>query len=168
MSEARQPPSPVEASGFFTGLRPLPIVVGVFADNLATMLGGLLFLSAQVERYGIQPGDELPEEVLRGLQNDPTLLAGSLVIGILATTLGGYAAGRMARGHRRQHGAFVGLVGVLLGLLAYGPAASGERPPLWYDLMGFLLMIPAGALGGTLAEFWSARTAKTPPEPPFP
>ena len=146
----------------------MPIVVGVFADNLATMLGGLLFLSAQVERYGIQPGDELPEEVLRALQSDPTLLAGSLVIGILATTLGGYAAGRMAHGHRRQHGAFVGLVGVLLGLLAYAPAAAGERPPLWFDLLGFLLMIPAGALGGALAELRSARTSENPAEPPFP
>ncbi|NRA07256.1 MAG: TIGR04086 family membrane protein [Myxococcales bacterium] len=168
MSEAGQPPSPVEASGFFTGLRALPIVVGVFVDNLATMLGGLLFLSAQLERYGIRPGDELPEEVLRELHSDPTLLAASLVIGILATSLGGYAAGRMAHGHRRQHGAFVGLVGVLLGLLAYGSAVAGERPPLWYDLLGFLLMIPAGALGGALAELRSARTPKNPAEPPFP
>ena len=168
MSEGRESPSPVEAPGFFTGLRALPIGIGAFVDNVATMLGGLLFLSVQVERYGIRPGDELPEELLRALQSDPSLLAGSLVIGTLATGLGGYTAARLADCHRMRHGAFVGLVGVVLGLLAYAPAASAERPPLWYDLLGFLLLIPAGALGGALADFTADRAAENPAEPPAP
>ena len=167
MSESQTPhPSPVEAPGFFTGLRALPIAVGAFVDNLATMLGGLFFLSVQVDRYGIRPGDELPEEVVRTLQNDPSLLAASLVIGTLATGLGGYAAARLAGCHRARHGAFVGLVGVMLGLLAYAPATAVERPPLWFDLLGFLLLIPAGALGGALAQLIAGRTSRNPVEPP--
>lgn len=160
------PPPATEATGFFTGLRALPIAVGAFVDNLATMLGGLFFLSLQIDRYGIRPGDELPEEVLRTLQSDPSLLFTSLLIGTLATCLGGYVAARRAGCHRVRHGAFVGLVGVLLGLLAFAPTASVARPPLWYDLLSFLLLIPAGALGGRLAYLRALKTPRKSTEPP--
>jgi len=169
VSESHEPhPPPTEAPGFFTGLRALPIAVGAFVDNLATMLGGLFFLSLQIDRYGIRPGDELPEEVLRTLQSDPSLLSASLVIGTLATGLGGYAAARLAGCHRVRHGAFVGLIGVFLGLLAFAPAAPVTRPPLWYDLLAFLLLIPAGALGGALADLLAVKTSRKSVEPPPP
>lgn len=169
MTESREPTPPsIQAMGFFTGLRALPIAVGAFVDNVATLLGGLFFLSIQVDRYGIRPGDELPEEVLKTLQNDPSLLSASLLIGTLATCLGGYTAARLAGCHRVRHGAFVGLVGVLLGLLAYGPAPAVERPPLWYDLLGFSILIPAGAIGGALADFLAGKNVQKPIEPPTP
>ena len=168
VSEESKAPLPTDEPGFFTGLRALPIGIGAFVDNLATMIGGMLFLSVQVERYGIRPGDELPEEMLRALQSDPSLLAGSLMIGILATGLGGYTAARVAGEYRVRHGAFVGLVGVALGLLAFGPSPTAERPPLWFDLLRFLALIPAGALGGALADFAAHRGAEKPVEPPAP
>ncbi len=78
-------------------------------------------------------------------QNQNFLLWG-LTIGTLATVIGGFIAARYARTAPYTHAAIIGLLGILSGLLNLGKA------PFWFDLAGFLTVIPAALLGGFLAK----------------
>jgi len=75
----------------------------------------------------------------------------SLVVGVLATVVGGYVAGTTAGFRETLHGAGVGALGLLLGvgimLLAPVPLFTS-----WFLWATSLLSVPVGALGGYLAR----------------
>jgi putative membrane protein (TIGR04086 family) len=80
-----------------------------------------------------------------------------IVLGILATGVGGYVAGRMAQMQRPLHGFLVGVVGILaiqLQLLAGGPTLSRT------DVIALALGCLLGALGGLLSRFPAQRRAR--------
>ena len=90
---------------------------------------------------------------------DPTRAADLVFIGlgILATGVGGYVAGRMAQAQRPLHGLLVGVVGILaiqLQLLAGGPSLTR------IDVIALTLGCLAGALGGLLSRFPAVRQAR--------
>ena len=72
-------------------------------------------------------------------------------LGILATGIGGYVAGRMAPMLRELHGLLVGVVGVLVVQLqlAFGAPQSLTRT----DVIALALGCLAGTLGGLLSRF---------------
>lgn len=74
-----------------------------------------------------------------------------LVVGVLATVVGGYVAGTTAGFRETLHGAGVGALGLLLGvgimLLAPVPLFTS-----WFLWATSLLSVPVGALGGYLAR----------------
>ena len=53
---------------------------------------------------------------------------------------------------RVKHGALVGAVSLVVGVLQTGIAGEGSPVPYWYELLGYVLAIPAGALGGSFAQ----------------
>jgi hypothetical protein len=61
--------------------------------------------------------------------------------------LGGYIAGRTAGSAERMHGALVAIIGMVLALIL----REGGVPAL-LDIAGFAAMLPAGLLGGHLAQ----------------
>jgi len=75
----------------------------------------------------------------------------SLVVGVLATVVGGYVAGTTAGFRETLDGAGVGALGLLLGvgimLLAPVPLFTS-----WFLWATSLLSVPVGALGGYLAR----------------
>ena len=75
-----------------------------------------------------------------------------IIIGALCTILGGYLAGWLARAEEIKHGALVGAVSLIIGFLQSGMAGEASPVPYWHELLGYLLAIPAGALGGSLAQ----------------
>jgi putative membrane protein (TIGR04086 family) len=80
-----------------------------------------------------------------------------IVLGIIATGIGGYVAGRMAQAQRPLHGFLVGIVGILaiqLQLLAGGPTLSRT------DVISLALGCLLGALGGLLSRFPVQRRAR--------
>lgn len=90
---------------------------------------------------------------------DPTQASDLLliVLGIMATGVGGYVAGRMAQTQRPLHGFLVGIVGILaiqLQLLAGGPTLSRT------DVIALALGCLLGALGGLLSRFPVQRRAR--------
>lgn len=145
------PPPPIEPTGVFEGLRPGAIVLGALVDHVATFVTSAT-LVAWLGVRASQAGEEVSEEALEALAASPEFLALSLVVGALCTLLGGFVGARRAGCHFARHGAFVALASLLLGLLLYLPEARGEPvTPLWYDLLGAGMMLPAGAAGGWLA-----------------
>jgi len=153
---SRPPPLEPEGLVFFKGIRGLPVAIGALVDNAATIVLGLTVTGAIASGYA-EPDGTLSEEALEALSHHPTLLAASMLIGTGCTALGGYVAGRMAGIHRLRHGAFVGLAAITLGLVSFASAPGGSTSPLWYDLLSFLLLVPAGLLGGVASGIGGAE-----------
>ena len=151
-----QPAPELEPQGFFTGIRPLAVVIGALVDNVTTLILSLLLLSIVASSYGESLG-ELDESALEALSRDPGVLVSSMVLGSFCTGFGGFMAARIAASHRARHGAFVGLFAIAMGLVSYGSGTAAHPPvPLWYDLLGFGLLVPVGALGGWLSSLTSS------------
>src|SRR5262245_43834009 len=156
MSGIERPPA-IQPTGIFEGLRPAAILLGVAFDNLATLLLSQLLL-------GLFAGDGAAEgispEAIDALHRSLPFLLASLAVGLSCTAAGAYVGARRAACHFVRHGAWIGVCAALVGLACY-PAPDPERtlPPLWFDLVGFSLLLPAGALGGWLAGAVSSRRA---------
>jgi len=153
VSEPGQPP-PIQPTGVFDGLRLGAILIGVLVDNLATFVAGPLLISLFAPELTSEPGGELPEDALEPLLTSPEFLLASLVVGLLCTVFGAYVGARRAACFCIRHGAWIAVGSVISALVIYALAGPQDpRPPLWFDLVGFSLMIPAGALGGLLAQY---------------
>ena len=145
------------------GIRTRAVIVGVIVDWLATDIARIayvmVFMRESIEKYG--GFENIPDEVL--LLEPPLAL-----IGILGTTLGGYVAGRMARGRHVLHGAVVAVVSNLLSF-ALILAIDGRILLYGWQILLLVLIIPAGAFGGYLAyRLGKAVTAPTPGVPTTP
>jgi hypothetical protein len=155
MEQPPQPsiPPPIGPKGFFTGIKIRPVIVGAVVDFLGTYLATTLyfavfFLRDVVEKSGAS--EEAAQEAFQKMLSSPEALLTMFLIGLLGTVLGGYVAGRTAKTEETKHGALVGAVSLVVGLLHSG--ATGESAvPYWYELLGYIVTIPAGALGGSLA-----------------
>ena len=147
-------PLPIRPTGFFEGLRLGPILIGVVVDNLATFVSSAALVSLFAAELVREHGGELPEEALEPLLTSPEFLLASLVVGLLCTVFGAYVGARRAACFCVRHGAWIAVGSAFTALFSYAVAGQpGPRPPLWFDLAGYALMIPAGALGGLLASY---------------
>ena len=82
------------------------------------------------------------EESTNALYQNNYPLLWSLVAGTLTTVLGGYIAASFGKLAPYKNSAIIALIGVVLGVLL-----AGEEP-LWFDVIGFIIVIPAALLGG--------------------
>lgn len=123
------------------------IALGVLADIGGSVLAGILLLSWFVGDAIAPdiPADEA-EEIMRGLSQDGGFLTLSLLLGLAFTGLGGYVAARVARRELYLNAGLVGVISLVLGLLFGGPG------PFWFEVAGFLLIVPAALYGGYLAD----------------
>lgn len=149
-------PPELEPQGFFSGIRPAAVLIGALVDNLSTLLLSITLLALISAGYE-SPSGELDEKALEALAREPGVLVGSMLLGSFCTALGGLMAARVAACHRARHGAFVGLAAIAVGLVSYGSGPTGGALPLWYDLLGFAILVPAGAFGG-----WASRLLRPP------
>ena len=148
-------PRPIEPRGFFTGLKIRPIIIGAVVDYVATYAVVTLYLIFVYMKEPLEKGGvptEALQEALKEMLSSQQGLLDLLIIGALCTVLGGYVAGRLARAEEIKHGALVGAVALIVGVLQTGMAGEASPVPYWHELLGYLLAIPAGALGGFLAQ----------------
>jgi putative membrane protein (TIGR04086 family) len=157
VNEPQRPPA-IEAPGIFEGLRPRAILLGVIVDNLATLLSSLVLVSYFAAQQGLGQDGQISEEALEGIASSQEFLLASLAVGLACTSLGGFVGARRAGSSFARHGGWIGVRSALMALvlsLSSGPAPS--PPPLWLELAGYLLVIPAGVLGGLLAAARARR-----------
>jgi hypothetical protein len=145
-----RPPS-IEPTSFFSGLRPWAIVVGAVVDGLATLAAFTVLVILLALEHGIAISEEIPDEVLDSLLLSPEGLFWSFVLGGLCTMFGAFVGARRAGCHFVRHGAFVGLASLLLGVAGLFFPSSEQAPPLWYDFLSIIAIVPLGAAGGWLA-----------------
>jgi hypothetical protein len=120
----------------------LDIVSGIV---LTMILGGDTFAPGLTEQQ--------TKEAVARLTSSDAFLRSSLVLGTLTTVIGGYIAARLAQTVPYFNALAFGIVGVL-----FGVAAAGTLP-LWYEIIGFGVALPAALLGGHIAKQQARRGA---------
>jgi putative membrane protein (TIGR04086 family) len=134
------------------GLHLWPIVVGVLIEAAGGLTLGIAYVTAV---FLLQPVRGSSMEL-----SDRTLVVIETV-GLAAAVLGGFVAARLAASRHVQHGCAVGIVAFAIWLAAE-LLFPGEGPPSYGALISLVAIVPAGALGGYLAQrVYGTRTDHT-------
>lgn len=144
-------PPPIEPAGILTGLKVRPIVIGVVVDYVSTLICQLVYVSVLLGEE-IFNEENLSEESINKVLTSPEHLLIFGLIGTLCVVLGGYVAGRVAKSAEVKHGAFVALVSLILATLEQVISGVAVPLPQWYQAAGYIISVPAGALGGYIAQ----------------
>lgn len=159
--EPNNPPPPIEPTGFFTGVKIRPVIIGVVVDILATMVLSTLYYFLFVAKNFSDKG-AISEEALAEYWSSSEGIMASLVIGTFGTAIGGFYAARKAGVLEMKHGALVGLGSILTGIILQSVGENGTGLNEWQMLIAYAAAIPAGALGGSVAEWARGFSAKKP------
>lgn len=120
------------------------LLAGVTADWLGTLLtAGLLGVA-----FGVGP--DTPDSRIQELLAAPEFIISATVHGTFFTALGGYVAARLAPADALRHAVIVGLLSLTLAVLMATAPSEGPGAAWWVDLLGYLLAVPAAAVGGWL------------------
>lgn len=158
-------PPRIEPTGFFTGVQIRPVIVGIVVDYVSTQLAMAAFIFGYLAKELSKQGEMTEEAIARYMQT-PEGLAVMLIIGCLGTALGGFIAARRAGALETKHGAFVGLGSLTLSLVQQAMQESSLQLPEWFNFVSVIAVIPAGALGGYVAELLSGRGGSVLPRQP--
>jgi putative membrane protein (TIGR04086 family) len=146
-----KPPASIEPTGFFTGVQIRPIIVGVVVDYIATYAGTyayfFIYLAMELSKQG-----EVTEDQIRDYMTSPEGLMIGFAIGALGTALGGFVAALKAGKLEIKHGALVGFCSMVLSFIEQSLQEESVPVPEWFRFLSVLAIIPAGALGGYVAE----------------
>jgi len=123
------------------------LLFGIVADIGVTFVASVLLLL--LFAHDLVTPDMPPEEadaVMQELLARGDFLLASLAIGLACSTLGGYVAARTAGKDLYLHAGLVGIASLLLGLF------TGASGPFWFNVAGYVLVLPAALYGGYLAD----------------
>jgi len=108
----------------------IAIIVTIVLDTIGGFAGIPLFAEA------------MTEDATLAIQKQSSFLIYALVIGLLTTVLGGYICARYGRQAPYKNAVIFGFIGVVVGLML------ATFDPIWFDVVGFITVIPAAMLGG--------------------
>jgi hypothetical protein len=148
------PPSPVQPTGFFTGVQILPVIIGVVVDYIATYAGLYAYFFVYLANRLSEQG-ELSQEALANYMMSREGMMIGFAIGALGTAIGGFVAARKAGKFQIKHGAFVGLGSLIASFIEEMLRGESTPMPEWFRALSILSIIPAGALGGYVAEIFA-------------
>ncbi len=129
-----------------TRFDPKAIIIAMLLSLLLDVVGGAVLMT--LFATGLTEGMS-PEQVSAATQvvlQDNGFLLASLLYGTATTALGGYIAARLARAYPYFNALAIALLGMALGLVL------ASDTPGWYDAVGYLTIVPAALLGGSLAR----------------
>jgi hypothetical protein len=147
-------PAPIRPEGILEGIRPGAVLRGFLLDNVLTIAIALVLVAAVLDEGLASSSAEEIDAVFASTRFALLLLP----LGLLCTVLGGCVAGSHAGIAHVKNGVAVGVADVALALISLLVPPTGPEPPLWIDLLGFGLVLPAAAAGGALARRF-ARSA---------
>ncbi len=122
-------------------------VIGV--DIIVGMLLAALF---DLPVFEADTTEQQQQAIIAAMAADTRYLFFSFLAGTASTVLGGYLAARLAARLPYYHALAFGVVALALGALSVGLF------PLWFQLLGLGLTIPAALLGG----HWAKRAELRP------
>jgi putative membrane protein (TIGR04086 family) len=145
------PPPRIEPTGFFTGVQIVPVIMGVVVDVVVTYLLLGAFVFGYVARKTTDAGEPNQDAVEQYMESTEGLAA-ALAIGLLGTAVGGFIAARRAGTLQIKHGAFVGVGSLIVSFVQMALQEAPPPMPEWFTFVSVVGIIPAGALGGYVAE----------------
>jgi len=122
------------------------VVFAVIAVLVLDTVVGLALLALNAGEIFVdgRSGEQVSEAV-SAVTASTSFLVGSVVLGTLTMIVGGYVVARVARQFPYFNGLILGVLGALLGL------AFWSKYPLWFNLVGLAVVIPATMLGAHFA-----------------
>ncbi|MBD0380701.1 hypothetical protein [Paenibacillus sedimenti] len=120
----------------------LGVLLGVSIDNLGTFVSTALIGSAYFAANPVNGND------LSQIYSNVGLLMVLLAVGLFWTFLGGYVAAKVAK---RAEVFNASIIGVIAAAIGFDSMLTSRDIPLWYELIGFIVIIPISLLGGYLA-----------------
>jgi hypothetical protein len=153
-------PNPIEPDGLLDGLQWGSILFGAVLDNVLTILGFGVLTASLAGEDAFSQDQEAAERALQELASSPEFLLCGLLLGVVATATAAFLGSRRAGAHHVRHGGWIALCSAALAVVPYLLPGSepAPSPPLWYEAIGWCLLLPSGLAGGYLA----ARTARPP------
>ena len=109
----------------------------LWSVGLLVLLAGHVFVEGR--------SDEQIAQSLQAVTTSMRFLLLSAFFGTLTTIVGGYVAARISKKFPYFNGLAIGVVGVLYGI------ALWTYYPLWFDLLGLFVVVPAALLGAHIA-----------------
>lgn len=122
------------------------VIAGLMVVALDTIAG--MAMMAIMGGNGFKEGmtGQEANDAMAAVTLSARFLLGSLILGTLSTMVGGYVAARVAKNEPYLNAGIIGVLGILLGVL------SAKDYPLWFNVSGFLFVLPAALLGGHFAK----------------
>lgn len=123
------------------------LALGILTDFGGTILAStIIFAMFAGNLASEQMSPEEIEEMVKAATQSGGFLLTSLIVGLGFSALGGYVAARVAKKELYLNAGLVGVFSLLVGLL------SGSQGPIWFNVAGYLLVIPAALYGGYFAD----------------
>lgn len=128
------------------------IATGWLTDTLSSLIFGGIVAS-------IVAGDGASEAEVTARFNDSLgLLLSTFAVGLGFTALGGYVAAAIAKDRKIPHATIVGVLSLLTSL-SFAVAGPSDGP-LWLQVAGYALTVPAALFGGWFRVYGAdAKTA---------
>jgi hypothetical protein len=145
------PPSPIHPAGFFSGVQIRPVILGVIVDYIATYAAMYAYFFVYLANKLAEQGELSQEAIADYMMSREGLMIG-FIIGALGTAFGGFIAAQKAGKFHIKHGAFVGLGSLIVSFVEEMLRGESMPMPEWFRALSILSIIPAGALGGYVAE----------------
>lgn len=144
--------NPIEPEGMLDGIQWGKVARGAVVDLAASwlvLIPVLLFFAD----IGSLEDDEAIERAIEQASLSSEFLWLSAAIGLGVSVAVAYWVAKRAGDRHVLHGGWTAVASVLLGFTLTALAGdAGERPPFWYEALGYALMVPAGMFGGWLAS----------------
>ena len=121
----------------------LSLAVMLALDTLGGMILTIFFASQSIH------GNTTPEQTraaVEAMNQSSGFLLSALAYGTITTILGGYLAARLAKRLPYFNAGAFGLSSIAIGIILAG------NSPLWFDIVGFFVTLPAAVFGGHLSK----------------
>lgn len=112
--------------------------VDIVIDTILLYVVARGTLSSDLDQDALQKATE-------AVVNSSEYLVGKMLFGTATTVGGGYLVARLAKTFPYYNGLGIGLVGLAFSLMFWGG-------PIWFNLFGMLMVIPASIYGAHLAR----------------
>ena len=144
---AWRPPS-IGPDRLFEGIVPRAVLRGFLWDNGLTIVLGLALVVPFLENGFFA---STPEELDAAFASTPYNLI-MVPLGLTCTAVGGFFAAARAPGARIKNAVAVGVASLFFGLLGLLLPTTGPPLPVWSTLVSVVLIVPAAAAGGAVAN----------------
>ena len=121
----------------------ISLAVMLALDTLGGMILTIFFASQSIH------GNTTPEQTraaVEAMNQSSGFLLSALAYGTITTILGGYLAARLAKRLPYFNAGALGLANIAIGIILAGSS------PLWFDIVGFFVTLPAALFGGHLSK----------------
>jgi MFS family permease len=133
---------------------PKALLISLAAMLALDTLGGMIltiFFASQLLHENTT--HEQTQAVVEAVNQSSGFLLSALAYGTVTTILGGYLAARLAKRLPYFNAGALGLASIAIGILLAGSS------PLWFDVVGFFITLPAALFGGHLAKLDAPKNA---------